>query len=138
MKKRLLGLLYVLSLPALAWAQDASSSTQTFFEALREKDGAALSGVLASDFYLISFDSQLLDAGTLREAVSAGYVQVDRDELYNLRTRTYGEAAVVTGNWRVRARLQGQSFDTEVVFSSLCVRQGGSWKLASLQLTPLR
>ncbi|GAB2795706.1 hypothetical protein GCM10027275_46150 [Rhabdobacter roseus] len=128
----------LLALSAPAAAQDATASTQAFFKALLEKDGPALSSVLAGDFYLISFDAQLIDAGTLREAVMAGYVAVERGDLSGLRVRAYGEAAVVTGHWQVKGSIQGQRFDTEVVFSSLCVRQGGSWKVASLQFTPIR
>jgi hypothetical protein len=120
-----------------AWP-DPAGSANAFFEALLGRDSRSLATLLAPDFALVSFDGSLLDAGTLVQAVASGYVVIESGTLWSLLTRTYGEAAVTTGTWRVRGSFQGNRFDTEVVFTVVSVRQGGSWRVASVQMTPIR
>ncbi|WP_247237081.1 nuclear transport factor 2 family protein [Telluribacter sp. SYSU D00476] len=119
-------------------AQDPTASTHAFFEALLNEDGRALGSLLTPDFGIVSFDGSIIDGGTLAQSVAGGFIVIDSGTLYSLRTRTYGDAAVTNGNWQVRGTFQNRGFDTEVVFTVVSVRQGGSWKVASVQMTPTR
>lgn len=117
---------------------DAQACTTRFFQLLNDKNGSSLAQVLTFDFGLVSFDGQMVDSEMLTDAVNSGFITIETSSTSSLRSRTYGDASVVTGLWNTKGTLQGNTFATEVVFSALCVKQGGTWKLASIQFTPVR
>ncbi len=114
---------------------DAAECTQSFFQALLEKDAAAIRRLMTYDFLLVGPDGRILDGGTFAESVASGSIVIEYGSLSGTTTRSYGDAGVVTGFWNARGAVQGYRFDNEVAFSAMCVRQGGSWKIASMQLT---
>lgn len=114
---------------------DATDCTESFFQAVLDKDAAALRRLITFDFLLIGPDGRLLDGNTFAESVASGSVVIESGSLSGTTTRTYGDAGVVTGFWNARGAVQGYRFDNEVAFSAMCVRQGGTWKIASMQLT---
>ena len=117
-------------------SNDPAECTEAFFKALLDEDGAALGSLLTPDFAIMSFDGSLMDGRSLAEAVSGGYINIETGSLSGTRTRPYGDAAVVTGAWRAKGSLQGSRFENTLAFTSVCVRQGGAWKVASVQMTP--
>lgn len=117
---------------------DAQTCTTSFFQSLAERNTSSLNQLLTFDFGVVSFDGQIIDGKMLTEAVTSGYITIENSTTSSLRVRSYGDAAVVTGFWNTKGTIQSVDFDTEVVFSAFCVKQGGSWKLASIQFTPIR
>jgi ketosteroid isomerase-like protein len=114
---------------------DAADCTQSFFQALLDKDAASIRRLMTYDFLLVGPDGRILDGGTFAESVASGSIVIEYGSLSGTTTRTYGDAGVVTGFWNARGTVQGYRFDNEVAFSAMCVRQGGTWKIASMQLT---
>jgi ketosteroid isomerase-like protein len=114
---------------------DATDCTESFFQAMLDEDAAAIRRLITFDFLLIGPDGRILDGGTFSESVASGSVVIENGRLSGTATRTYGDAGVVTGFWNARGTVQGFQFDNELAFSATCVRQGGSWKVASIQLT---
>ena len=110
--------------------------TQAFFEALLAKDALALRSLLTTDFDMMSFDGNLVDGGTLAEAIGSGYIAIESGEVLRTYARLYGDAGIVTGTWNAKGNLQGYKFDNQISFMAVCVRQGGTWKLAGVQLSP--
>lgn len=134
----LLPFLLLLNLAVLAKStppMDATDCTQSFFQAMLDKDAAALRRLITFDFLLIGPDGRLMDGGTFAESLASGSVMIESGRVTGTTTRTYGDAGVVTGFWNARGTVQGYQFDNEVAFSAMCVKQGGSWKVASIQLT---
>lgn len=136
-------LTWLLALAALTtFAQQISppsnptECTEAFFKALLDEDGAAMRSLLTTDFAIMSFDGSLMDGSSLAEAMNGGYVNIETGTLSGTSTRTYGEAAIVTGTWQARGTVQGSRFNNTLAFTSVCVRQGGAWKVASVQMTP--
>lgn len=121
-----------------ATPRDAQTCTTSFFQALTEKNTTSLNQLLTFDFGVVSFDGQIIDGKMLTEAVESGYITIENSNISSMRIRSYGDAAVVTGFWNTKGTIQSVDFNTEVVFSALCVKQGGTWKLASIQFTPIR
>lgn len=115
---------------------DPAECTEAFFKALLDEDGAAMRSLLTTDFAIMSFDGSLMDGGSLAEAMNGGYVTIETGTLSATRTRTYGDAGIVTGTWRARGTVQGSRFENDLAFTSVCVRKGGAWKVASVQMTP--
>lgn len=115
---------------------DAGSAASQFLNALVEEDAATLGSLVGSDFVLLSFDGEAIDAGTLLEGVSGGYLVIESGNAYSNYTRHYHDTGIVTGVWNVKGTLQGQSFNNRLAYTLVTVRQGGSWKVVSVQFTP--
>jgi ketosteroid isomerase-like protein len=111
--------------------------TQAFFDALLAKDSPALRALLTVDYAMVSFDGSLIDGATLGEAVASGYITIESGDVSRTYARLYGDTGVVTGTWNARGNLQGYKFDNQISFMAVCVRQGGAWKLAGVQFTPI-
>lgn len=115
---------------------DATAAAKEFFTALTDKNGDALGKLLGNDFVLLSFDGQTVDSATLLEGVSGGYITIETGNTYSNYTRTYQDTGVVTGIWNVKGELQGQNFNNRLAYTVVSVRQGGTWKIVSVQFTP--
>ncbi len=141
MKKSLLAWLFALT-AFTTFAQqinpptNATESTEAFFQALVDENSTTLRSLLTTDFVILSFDGSQVDGGTLAEGMNGGYINIETGVLSRVGTRTYGDAAIVTGTWRARGAVQGNRFENTLAFTSVCVRQGGAWKVASVQMTP--
>ena len=109
---------------------------QAFFDALLAKDDQALRSLLTTDFDMVSFDGNLVDGGTLAEAIDSGYIAIESGDVSRTYARLYGDAGIVTGTWNAKGNLQGYKFENQISFMAVCVRQGGTWKLAGVQLSP--
>ncbi len=110
---------------------------QAFFDALLAKDVLTLRALLTVDYAMVSFDGSLVDGPTLAEAIASGYIAIESGDVSRTYARLYGEAGVVTGTWNARGNLQGYKFDNRISFMAVCVRQGGAWKVAGVQFTPI-
>jgi hypothetical protein len=118
--------------------QDPTALGNAFFKALLDEDGAALGKLVASDFSLTSFDGHSVESDMLVQGVSGGYVVVDAATVSDTRIRLYNnDAAVMTGTWKAKGNVQGQSFDNTVTFSVVSAKQNGSWKIVNIQFTPI-
>ncbi len=115
---------------------DAASAGKEFLKALEEENAGALRSLIGSDFVLLSFDGQSVDSGTLLEAVSGGYVVIDSGSTYGNYTRHYQDTGIVTGIWNVKGSIEGHSFNNRLAYTLVVVKQGGAWKVVSVQLTP--
>lgn len=140
--KQLLTLL-LLTIATTAFAQnaapqpvDGTDCSNLFFKALLDEDANAVTSLISNDFTVTNFNGQTIDARALQQAVTQGYIIVDSSMLTGTRTRTYGDVAVVQGIWNVSARIQNNGFNGNVAYTSVCVRSGGIWKVATVQLTP--
>ncbi len=141
MKKTcLIWLLVLAAMPAFAQQinppNNPAECTEAFFKVLLEGNGQAMAPLLTTDFAIVSFDGSLVDGNSLAEAMNGGYIKIEAGMISAISTRTYGDAGIVTGTWRARGTVQGSRFENTLAFTSVCVRQGGAWKLASVQMTP--
>jgi Domain of unknown function (DUF4440) len=127
-----------------AFAQGDPTATPTdctnaFFKAMLDEDGTLMGKVVAEDFSIISFNGQAVDKDLILQAVGGGYVVVETATVSSAHARTYNDnAAVVTGNWKAKGAIQGSGFDNEVVFTAVCVKAGGSWRIVNMQFTPIQ
>ena len=120
-------------------AQDPAAAGNAFFKALLDEDSKTLGSLITSDFSLLSYDGNTVDGDMLVQGVGGGFVVVETATVSDVRTRQYNnDSAVMTGNWKAKGNVQGQSFDNNVAFSVVCAKQGDSWKIVNVQFTPLR
>jgi len=119
--------------------QSAASCSSAFFNAMLTEDSNLLDKVSTPDFQIISFDGQVTERDLLMQALGGGYLVLDAGAVSGATTRTYNDnTAVVTGNWKIKGNLQSRTLDATAFFSLVCVKQNNGWRVASVQLTPLR
>lgn len=135
--------IFLLTIATAAFAQDnapqpvdGTDCSNLLFKALLDEDANVITSLITNDFTVTNFNGQTIDGRALQQAITQGYIIVDSGMLTGTRTRTYGDVAVVQGLWNVSARIQNNGFNGNVAYTSVCVRSGGSWKVATVQLTP--
>src|SRR5690606_8515473 len=117
---------------------DGTDCSNQFFKALLEEEAASVEALVSSDFTAIGFNGRIIDGGWLRQGIAQGYMIVDSGLLSGTRTRTYGDVAVTSGQWDVRAKIENNNFQGTVAYMTVCVRSGGKWKVTAAQLTPIQ
>jgi hypothetical protein len=116
---------------------DGTEASNQFFKALQEKDDKTLDNLLTHDFSAVSFQGQTISRDQLRQISAQGYLFIESGFLSGANTRNYRDVAIVTGQWDVQAKLQNQSFNGRLSYLTVCVRSGGKWQVATVQLTPI-
>lgn len=129
----------VLPLALLVPAQRASSSTEAqivrleheWLDAAQHRDRAALERILSDDFVDIAYSGAVrTKADALAAPVAAAGTTQTLDQM---KVRTYGDAAIVTGRNTVAAR--DGTRRAVVRFTDVFVRQRGIWRAVSAQET---
>lgn len=135
--------IFLLIITSAAFAQtnapqplDGTDCSNLFFKALLDEDANAIGSLISSDFTVTNFNGGTIEGRALQQAVGQGFIVVDSGMLTGTRTRIYGDVAVVQGLWNVSARIQNNAFNGDVAYTTVCVRSGGKWKVATVQLTP--
>lgn len=117
---------------------DGTDCSNLFFKSLLEEDATGLGALVSNDFTAIGFNGRIIDGEWLRQGIAQGYMIVESGQLSGTRTRTYGDVAVTSGQWNVRAKIENNNFQGEVAYMTVCVRSGGKWKVTAAQLTPVQ
>ena len=78
-----------------------------------------------------------IPGSVLADLVGSGQLVFEAIERIDSRVRTYGPAAVVTGQTRMRGRYQDQSSSAHSRYTHVYVRGDTGWRLASAQGTPI-
>ena len=115
-----------------------SAAEDRFFGALLRGDGEALRALLTPDFILVDvMTGSEIPGSVLADLVGGRQLVFEVVDRIDARVRTYGSAAVVTGQTRMRGRYQDQSFSAHSRYTHVYVRADGGWRLASAQGTPI-
>lgn len=115
-----------------------SAAEDRFFGALLRGDGDALRALLTPDFVLVDvMTGSEIPGSVLADLVGGRQLVFEVVDRIDARVRTYGSAAVVTGQTRMRGRYQDQSFSAHSRYTHVYVREDGGWRLASAQGTPI-
>ena len=117
--------------------QDPAAVTTAFFKAMLEEDAGGIGQLLTDDFMIVTNDGTTADKSLLMQGLSGGYLTIETGATSNVaKPRIYnGTAAVVTGNWKQKGVLQGQPFNSEVIFTVVCAKMGSDWKVANVQFS---
>jgi hypothetical protein len=117
---------------------DVLIAEDQFFQALLQSDRAGLEGVLARDFLLIDvMTGSEIPRPLLLELVGSRQLVFESVERIDARVRLYGDAAVVTGQTRMRGHYGEQPFEAHSRYTHVYTQAGGAWRLASAQGTPI-
>jgi uncharacterized protein (TIGR02246 family) len=119
---------------------EAASSTvalleQRRLEAMTRGDVEALAPLLADDLTYTHSSGMTETKEQFLESLRSRrlqYVKVDREDV---RVRTYGSTAVITGLARVVVRSEGKDRDLSLRFTDVWIKRGGRWQMVAWQST---
>jgi ketosteroid isomerase-like protein len=116
----------------------AREADRRFFAALREADTGSLAELLTDDFVLVDvLMGSEVSRATLIDALAAGNLTFDSIDVVSSRVRRYGDAAIVVGRTEMRGRTGETDWSARSRYTHLFVAEGGRWRLASAQGTPI-
>jgi ketosteroid isomerase-like protein len=117
---------------------DVLAAEDRFFAALLRGDGEALRALLTPDFVLVDvMTGSEIPGSVLADLVGARQLVFDSVERIDSQVRTYGPAAVVVGQTRMRGRYQDQPFAAHSRYTHVYVSGDSGWRLVSAQGTPI-
>jgi ketosteroid isomerase-like protein len=111
--------------------QAVATRVQEFRDALRKADEAALNSIYADDYSITNDTGGVQTKAERLSWVKANTARLSGLDFQDLKTRVYGDAAVVTG----RATSTTDGLNSRMI--QVWVRQGGAWRLVAGQTTAI-
>ena len=140
-RHRLLSLLLLALLGGLLQAEAANPDLLVLdadarrFAAMMRADAAELAGYLAEDLTYTHSNGAVEDREQFLKSIASGTIRYRSIEPLDVRTRLYGDTAVLTGLARMQVTSGGKDLDLKVRFTSVYLREEGRWRLAVWQST---
>jgi hypothetical protein len=132
-----------LAVPTLMLGQSSSAEQkiQTIGDqnrqALLKADVATLDKNLADDFTVIQPNGTVIDKSGLLKALSTGALKFDSLEWSEVKTRIYGNTAVMTSIWTRTGVALGIPNSGQVRNTAVLVNRGGRWRAVLFQFTSI-
>jgi ketosteroid isomerase-like protein len=101
----------------------------TYDAALEAGDAAALDRLYADDFQYFGPGAIVRTKQQQIEAFASGAIDLLEGKSHDVAIRQYGNAAVLTGGFKGRARIGGQEYGFSERYSSVWVRGREGWRL---------
>jgi ketosteroid isomerase-like protein len=111
--------------------QAVNGRVSAFLDALRKGDQVALASIYADDFTVTTDTGDVHTKVQRLEWVKANAARLSTLEFQDLKTRVYGDTAVVTG----RATSTAGAINSRII--QVWVKQGGTWRVVAGQNTPI-
>lgn len=109
-----------------------------FFAALLAADGEALDRILTDDFLIVDvMHGSVTDRQTFVAAVESGDIVFTAIEVAEPVVRSYGATAVLVGRTTMQGRTGTRDWQVASRYTHVYVENGGTWRLASAQGTPI-
>lgn len=101
-------------------------------------DREFINRILADEWSVTDAGGRVLDKRqVMREAFESKDRQVESLQIDEVKVRTFGRCAVVTGRTRATGRYQGSSMTVTLRFTDVFVRRAGHWQVVASQATQL-
>ena len=111
--------------------QAVNGRVSAFLEALRKGDETALASIYADDYTVTTDTGDVQTKAQRLEWVKANAARLSTIEFQDLKTRVYGDTAVVTG----RATSTDYGINSRLI--QVWVKQGDTWRVVAGQNTPI-
>ena len=116
---------------------NVGAAVDAFIAALTAPDLPAVRSLLTDRFLLTHATSAAVDDRESFTGLLDGRLRFQAVQLSDVITNVYGDAAVVIGAMDLHAVVAGQDIHHTNRFTQTWVRDGGTWKLAAWQSTPI-
>jgi ketosteroid isomerase-like protein len=108
---------------------------QRLVRAWLELDRAAINAILDDDWTVIDPTGRILDKAQVLAEFDSGERKMESGTIDEVKVRTFGDVAVVTGRTTAAGNYQGESVSVQLRFTDVCVKQGGRWQVVASQAT---
>lgn len=109
---------------------------QRIIRAWLDNDRETISAILADDWTVIDPSGRVLTkAQVMEEAFESGIRKMETGTIDEVKVRTFGDVAVVTGRTAAAGTYQGTNFSVTLRFTDVCVKPGSDWQVVASQGT---
>ena len=120
------------------WTDELNRLEQRLIRAWIDHDREAIDAMLSDDWAVIDPGGRLLTkAQVLAEAFESGDREIVDGQIDDVRVRSYGEVAVVTGRTVATGTYKGVRATVKLRFTDVCVRRNEGWQVVASQATLL-
>ena len=105
--------------------------------AIVRQDRAAIEANMADDFRQIDGDADIEDKASFVAGLLSPKLKIDPYTVEDFEVRQYGDTALLSGRTQMTGRWDGKPFSTHYRYIDTYVRQNGTWKIVSVQITKL-
>lgn len=103
--------------------------------AVKAKDAAKLSEILADSWVGLGWDGKITDRPTNLAELKTSGNSLESFEMGPLRVRVFGNTAVVTGSDTEKSTEGGKDTSGKYIWTDVFVKQNGKWRAVSSQIT---
>ncbi|MFB3852237.1 MAG: SgcJ/EcaC family oxidoreductase [Vicinamibacterales bacterium] len=108
---------------------------ERWMKAMMDRDPATLEEIYADDYTFVDPTGKLMSREDDINDVRSGKLKFESHDQSNVRTRVYGDTAVVTGISNVKGTYEGEDISGRYRWTDTYVRQNGEWRVAASQVT---
>jgi len=108
------------------------------FRAMVENDLEQLAALLADDLVYVHTSGEVESKAELLQRLRSGSLRYRSIEPTDVRVRTYGNTAVVTGRSKMAATVGGSDREFEILYTAVYAASAGRWQLVSWQSTRIQ
>lgn len=143
MRARLFALLAVAVVaPAMGLAADRSRDvaelkrlSDAWDQAIIRKDEKAIADNMAEDFRQIDPRANLETKKSFVAGIMDPKLSIDPYTVEDFEVRLYGDTALLSGRTHMTGKYDGQVFESNYRYIDIYVRENGTWKIVSVQIT---
>src|SRR5262245_11360530 len=101
-----------------------------------DKDREAVNAILADDWTVIVSRGRVISKAEVMDVVFAsGTSKIEAGTIDEVKVRTFGDFAVVTGRTVAVGSYQGNSFSVTLRFTDVFIKRGANWQAVASQGT---
>jgi ketosteroid isomerase-like protein len=123
--------------PNSATTAAVARQDEQFTQAALRVDAPILESIMSDDYIFIGGEGQITDKAGHIAALKSGDRKYTSLKSSDVRVRTYGDTAVLTGRVTAEASVNGQDISGQYLVTRVYVNQGGRWEIVSAQATAL-
>jgi hypothetical protein len=105
------------------------------YDAMVKNDYATLSDLLADDWVYHQLSGKIATKASYIETLKKGDVKVRGYKRYDVKTRFYGDTAVVQGKTTVDVTLKGEDKTLDLLYTNVWANGPKGWQLVARQST---
>lgn len=125
--------------PAMGQTSTAEKELMTLAKeldaAFAKNDTVFLDRVNAEDWTLISPEGEVKSKAQVQKEMKDGTFKIESVETSEMKARVYGDAGVVTGRSRMKARYKGKPIDGTDRWTDVYIKRDGKWQCVASQVT---
>jgi ketosteroid isomerase-like protein len=117
--------------------QDVLKVDATFNDAIRRNDAQGRAGIYSDTYIITNVRGQVITKSQALEEVTSGQVTYESFLVDDVKVRSYGDVAVVTGRTSVHRQVPSGDYRAQQRYTRVYVKRQGRWQLDVAQITAI-